>query len=100
MVHRFGSRGRRLRNTNLVHSLYEERPIGRLQRLLGSPKRRISQCTESPNRECELTESANRSIARRAQLLRSAATKPPSRLDKQCLLIEVRTRLWSVASCL
>src|ERR687890_1233657 len=41
-------------------------------------------------RMCELPESANRSIARRAQLLRSTPRGHQVGLDKQCLLIEVR----------
>ncbi len=40
-------------------------------------------------KECELPESANRSIARRAHSYCVRTTqRPPRRLDKQCLLIE------------
>jgi hypothetical protein len=46
-------------------------------------------CTESPKKS-ELTESADRSIARKAEALALGHhRRPPRRLDKQCLLIEV-----------
>src|SRR5215208_6366441 len=46
-------------------------------------------CTESPKKS-ELTESADRSIARKAEALALGhIERPPRRLDKQCLLIEV-----------
>jgi hypothetical protein len=44
----------------------EERPIGRLQRLLGSPNQDGSHPMHRATKEGELTESADRSIARRA----------------------------------
>src|SRR5215213_1207084 len=65
------------------------RPIGRLQRLwLGKTDPMMHRAL--PSRE--LPESANRSIARRAQRAVASTTRrpPPRRLDKQCLLIEVR----------
>jgi hypothetical protein len=54
-------------------------------------------CTESP--KCGLTESADRSIARKAeQPLRWPQSGRHVALDKQCLLIEVRSGLRLVAS--
>src|SRR5918995_1614185 len=83
------------------------RPLGRLQRLLKeAEKTDLILCTES--QKSGLTESADRSIAREGHRAAVALAKrrPPRRLDKQCLLIEVRlsgsakyTPIYTISEC-
>jgi hypothetical protein len=66
----------------------------RLQRLLGSPNQDGSHNAPSHQQECELPASADGSIARRVKSkpLRSATIWGRHvALDKQCLLMEVRS---------
>src|SRR5215217_1093377 len=84
---RFGS----LKVTALLRtwSTLQGRPLGRLQRLSRARiKTDLILCTEPP--KGRLTESADRSIARRAESVALGHRGRHGGLDKQCLLIEVR----------
>src|SRR5215211_5036505 len=86
---RFGS----LKVTALLRtwSTLQGRPLGRLQRLSRARiKTDLILCTEPP--KGRLTESADRSIALRAESVALGHRGRHGGLDKQCLLIEVRSQ--------
>src|SRR5215210_2659610 len=87
---RFGSGIRRLRHANLVH--LSRKTARKIAAPLARIKTDLILCTESPKKS-ELTDSADRSIARRADSSRVHHRDDRHvGLDKMCLLIEVRRR--------